>query len=390
MKFNGLRDSLSLIRELDLRKIKVQAESEFELLICGEPEAARRLATSLSAAPGRSGAHPWITVLAAGDSAGLTTWLASGAEVPRLALILLGETLAGPGESDARQRLRTAGVPVVTVQLREGAGAALAPGGEGSAAAGAEIPSSAPPVDAWPSLGAEPGPDELRAGLAPALLRVMPEGQALRLALPRQLPVLRLPFIEDLVEDTARANATYSLTTGLGAIAPVLSIPLTLTDFFILTKNQLVMAYKIALISGRRGSPTELMGEVSGVIGAGLLFRQLARELVGFIPLVGLPAKVAVAYAGTRIIGRVVQIWALEGRAPAVGELHSYYQETVAAGRALAERLVARGRPEAEAPAAPALPAPPAPADAPPGADPRLPTAQGNGSAARDEPTPRV
>ena len=82
----------------------------------------------------------------------------------------------------------------------------------------------------------------------------------------------------------------------------------------VLTKNQLLMGYRLVLASGRDGEPKQLIGEILGVLGGGLLFRQLARQLVGLIPVVGIVPKVAVAYGGTWAIGRAVVLWVTEGR----------------------------------------------------------------------------
>jgi hypothetical protein len=58
------------------------------------------------------------------------------------------------------------------------------------------------------------------------------------------------------------------------------------------------------------------------VIGGGFLFRQLARELVGLIPIAGVAPKVAVAYAGTWAIGRAVGMWAGDPTLRLGGQAH--------------------------------------------------------------------
>ena len=90
---------------------------------------------------------------------------------------------------------------------------------------------------------------------------------------------------------------------------------MTIGDVVVLTKNQLVMSYKIALAAGRSGRPRDLVGEIIGVLGGGLLFRQVARQLIGLVPVIGIVPKVAVAYGGTWAIGRAVTLWAT-GRRP--------------------------------------------------------------------------
>jgi uncharacterized protein (DUF697 family) len=135
----------------------------------------------------------------------------------------------------------------------------------------------------------------------------------MRLAFARHLITLREPLFTELIEETATTNALYALTTGLAEAVPVLDVPLNLADIVVLTKNQLVMSYRIALASGKKGTPRDLVGEVLGVIGGGFLFRQGARQLVGLIPVAGIVPKVAVAYAGTLAIGKAVVTWAAYG-----------------------------------------------------------------------------
>ena len=91
-------------------------------------------------------------------------------------------------------------------------------------------------------------------------------------------------------------------------------MPLNLADILILTKNQLLMGYRIALGAGKSGRARDVIGEVLGVVGGGFLFRQAARSLVGLIPMAGLIPKVAIAYTGTWAIGRAVVLWATQGR----------------------------------------------------------------------------
>ena len=121
---------------------------------------------------------------------------------------------------------------------------------------------------------------------------------------------------------------------------PLLSAPLNLGDIVVLTKNQVMMCYRIALASGRDGEPRELIGEILGVLGGGMLFRQAARQLVGLIPFIGILPKVAVAYAGTYAIGRATSAWLTDGRRITLGDdCAKYSRESLDRGLAVAERL---------------------------------------------------
>ena len=171
------------------------------------------------------------------------------------------------------------------------------------------------------------------------LTAVPPE---LRLGLGRQFPGLRTLLFTALIDETARANASYSFTTGIAEVIPVLNIAMNIGDVVILTKNQLIMSYKIALVAGKSGTPRHLMGEIFGVLGGGLLFRQIARQLIGLVPVVGIVPKVAVAYGGTWAIGRAVVLWATVGEALTTDSVRTFYDEGLKRGRQAARALVSR------------------------------------------------
>lgn len=181
----------------------------------------------------------------------------------------------------------------------------------------------------------------VRALLAPVIVRQLGD-QAIAAA--RRLPILRPAYGEWLIDETSRANALYAFSTGVAEVVPALNIPLNVADMIVLTKNQLVMVYKLAMAAGRPQSPRAVIRELLGVIGAGFMWRQIARELVGLIPVVGLVPKVAVAYGGTYAVGETVQTYLFEGTVPARDQLQRLYQDAAQRGRDLAESLVARGR----------------------------------------------
>jgi uncharacterized protein (DUF697 family) len=160
-----------------------------------------------------------------------------------------------------------------------------------------------------------------------------------RVGLARQIPSLRPKVIHSLIDETARTNAGYAFSTGLVEIIPVLDIPLAIGDMVVLSKNQLMMSYRIALAAGKTGQPRELIGEIVGVLGGGLLFRQLARQLVGLLPVIGIVPKVAVAYGGTWAIGRAVGLWATEGQLLTSARLRQLSREGFARGREVAQHF---------------------------------------------------
>lgn len=311
-----------ILREVNLDEIRDEAERPFHLLVTGDDNReAESLARLLSDPDQAAFVHPWITRLAPDQVLG---------DHERVDLALAVITQEPPSESmrAALSRLHKARVPtlvVVTGPAAQQPHAALARREETRRVA-------------VPALDRE----TVQGPVAQALLEVAPP--ALHLSLARHLPGLRPAAFQRLIQETAQANAGYAFTTGLAEVVPVLNVPLNVGDTIVLTKNQLIMAYKLALIAGKQGAPRELIGEIIGVLGGGLLFRQIARQLVGLIPVWGVLPKTAVAYAGTWAIGQAIIHWATEGTPIPQEQLAQVYQEALERGRTVAQALAERVR----------------------------------------------
>jgi len=306
------------LKEADLAAIRRDAERRFEVLVVADAAAdAARLAELVTGA-GRG--HPWLTL--SGPEEARDRGAASGLDA---AVLVSGSEDLSPALAASRDALRRAGVPVVAVVH----GAASATGTVVRAGESARAAVPALEAAGLPAIG-----EALVAAFDPTL----------RLALARQLPPLRAAVFHALIDETAKANATYALTTGLAEAVPVLNVPLNVADMVVLTKNQLVMSYKIALACGKKGRSRELIGEVAGVIGGGFLFRQAARQLVGLVPVAGVVPKVAMAYAGTWAVGKAVAAWASEGRRLTPAAVRRFYKEAWERGKTVARAMAAQAR----------------------------------------------
>ncbi|MEO5822890.1 MAG: hypothetical protein ABIT71_20475 [Vicinamibacteraceae bacterium] len=285
-----------VISEFDLNTIRQEALAAFDLAILGDPRQAERMRAALSPG-GAASPHRFVRVNPPGG----------GATIPNAVIVVAPP---GPRSSDLDTTLR------YLVDHR--------------------IPHALALVDDTVSI------EEAAAQAAATLVDAIPDGE--RLAFAHQLPPFRRPLFERIIEDTARANASFAFTSGLAEVVPILTAPLNLGDMIVLTKNQLLMGYRLVLASGRDGEPKRLIGELLGVLGGGLLFRQMARQLVGLIPVVGILPKVAVAYGGTWAIGRAVVLWATEGRTASSETLRAFSREGLERGRAVAREISARGK----------------------------------------------
>jgi uncharacterized protein (DUF697 family) len=303
-----------VVRDIDLTALRAAAHARFTVSLVSETgEDASRLQSLLSA--GLPTPHPWIETAAATPAS-----LANLSNTSLAGLIISRAARLSPALESALQRFAALGRPVITLIVGDPSPGAsiVAPGERGRVVVTA--------LDA--------GAIDKLAGLLVDLV-----GDDAQLALAAQLPALRRTVFARTIERTSRANASFALTTGLAESVPILTAPLNLGDIVILTKNQLMMCYRIALAAGREGEPRALMGEILGVLGGGVLFRTAARELVGLIPVLGIVPKVAIAYAGTQAIGRAMVAWTTEGRQVTSDVIARYSREGLEKGRAIAERM---------------------------------------------------
>lgn len=164
------------------------------------------------------------------------------------------------------------------------------------------------------------------------------------LALARHLPAFRENVVRALIDDVAFANAAYSVGTGVLEINPVTGLPLNVADMIVLTKNQAIMAYKIALAMGLSSDFKTIMPQLAAVVGGGFIFRQAARGLVGLIPGLGIIPKIGVAFAGTYATGEAIYRWSATGERLSGTMLKSVYDAALERGKQIANSLLKRKR----------------------------------------------
>ena len=125
-------------------------------------------------------------------------------------------------------------------------------------------------------------------------------------ALAARLPVVREAVVQAIVRRFARQN---------GVLGVAIFVPGA--DFPVLTLNQLRMVFRIAAAHGEE-IDRERIPEVLAVVGAGLGFRTVAREALGFVPGLGWAIKGGVAYVGTKALGKAATAYFEQGGAHAL------------------------------------------------------------------------
>jgi uncharacterized protein (DUF697 family) len=238
-----------------LKELRIAASDDRALALAGAPELATALGRELS-----RGGDPLALVGAdALDRAAA------------LVLVLLGRPTSA--DEDVLKEARRARMPTVC----------LAPG--------PEFDGEVPFVLATDVVRAQPGQGFPVEELARALARRLGEAAT---PLAARLPVLREAVCDHLVESFARRNGIV----GAAVFVPGADLP-------VLTLNQARLVLRIASAYGVE-IDVQRMPEVLAVLGAGIGFRAVAREVHAAVRAEWL-VKGAVAYAGTRAVGEAAR-----------------------------------------------------------------------------------
>lgn len=162
--------------------------------------------------------------------------------------------------------------------------------------------------------------------------------EALRLLMAESLPHLTPAFgrhyesfraaaTKAIIDETSTANGKFALVSNIPAIVPLFgSFVAASADLIVLTKNQIMMCYKIAAIHGRDlDDQVGVIRELVPVVGVGFVWRTLAREAASFIPFAaGTIPKVVVAYAGTYSVGHAADFYYRFGKKPSAAQFSEF------------------------------------------------------------------
>jgi uncharacterized protein (DUF697 family) len=188
----------------------------------------------------------------------------------------------------------------------------------------------------------DPTAAQVTETLAAALLDLLPAD--LQLAAARRLPGLRTVFARRLVASVSFTNASYALASALPEQIPLFGVPFAVADMLVLTKNQILLVYRLGLGLGAPPELRERLRELVPVFGGAYLWRQLARSFIGLIPVWGIAPKVAIAYAGTYVTGVSAWRWFADGELLSQARIRQISREALAIGRARAADMLAAAR----------------------------------------------
>jgi uncharacterized protein (DUF697 family) len=148
----------------------------------------------------------------------------------------------------------------------------------------------------------------------------------------RFLPACRKAAVKAIVDEASNANAQFAAVSNLSSVVPLIGSLVSVgADMVILTKNQLMMVYKVAAINGRDLSDQlRIFRELIPVVGVGFFWRTMAREATSFIPLAaGTIPKVAIAFVGTMTLGRAADVYYRTGQKSTKSQLETFKQQAL-------------------------------------------------------------
>ncbi|MBV9149684.1 MAG: hypothetical protein JO024_07455 [Candidatus Eremiobacteraeota bacterium] len=171
--------------------------------------------------------------------------------------------------------------------------------------------------------------------------------KGVEIAVGRNLPALRETVAAKLTRDAANNALKVALASAVVDHVPIFGIVLgaiaSAGDTVAITALQMMLMLHIESAYGKDpdlGRAWQLLP----VVGGGLGWRMLARELSGFIPVAGIAIKGAIAYAGTIVVGEGVTFYYEHGRHMSGNQASAIYERTKNDALAFARDLLDRFR----------------------------------------------
>ncbi len=322
----GARDLFALVRKgIDAEAIGAHVRKPFRFLLCGDPALVAELRALLLS--GHADVVPpeaaaCLETIPADRS---TTLLDATAR----AVLFLGRPGDLAGASLAP--LELLGLPILCITVN------------------AHAQPAGPPT---PPLGGT-WAEYVVPSLAPATLRprlfahLVECARGTEIAVGRALPPLRESVAAKLTRDAAANSLKVAIASAVVDHIPLVGLVLgamaSAGDIVAITGIQIVLLMHIEAAYGR-DPDLQRLWRLLPVIGGGLGWRALARELAGFVPVAGIAIKGAIAYAGTIVVGEGVTFFLEHGSHMTKHDASVLYEQTKSDALAFARDLLTKLR----------------------------------------------
>jgi uncharacterized protein (DUF697 family) len=322
-------DLLTLVRKrVNATAVHAEARKPFRFLLCGDPGLVAEFRALLLFAPREANAPAdAASTLETIDPLRLRTTAGPDARC----VIFLGR----PGDvAGARlDLLQQLNLPVFALTID--------PAGTGSV----QQPLTAPlPGEIAEYTALRVDRDSLRGRVFPHMID---RCKGIEVAVGRRLPALRETVAAKLTRDAASSALKIAAASAVVDHVPLLGIILgavaSAGDMVAITGIQIVLMLQIGATYGK-DPDVQRIWELLPVVGGGLGWRALSREVAGFIPVAGVAIKGAIAYAGTIVVGEGVGFYYEHGRHMTAAQAGQLYEERKRAAMTFARDFASRFR----------------------------------------------
>lgn len=323
----GARDLFRLVRKgIDTTAISAQVRKPFRFLLCGDSELVAEFRGMLLS--GHPGTEIPREAAAALETITPTVTLATR---DARAVLFLGRR--GDFASANLRLLAALDLPILGVTV--------------DAHAVMSGPATPPLRGAWAEyVVSSLAPNALRGRLFPHMVEC---AKGAEIAIGRAFPPLRESVAAKLTRDAASNSLKVAIASAVVDHIPLVGLVLgavaSAGDTVAITGIQIVLLMHIEAAYGK-DPDLQRIWKLLPVIGGGLGWRTLARELSGFVPVAGIAIKGAIAYAGTIVVGEGVAFFLEHGDHMTKADAAQLYERTKDEALRFARDLVQHLRPK--------------------------------------------
>ncbi len=313
---------------INVGAVQAGARRPFRFLLCGDPALMSEFRSLMLDSHGADGYIP-IDAAAALETIDPTSGRTIDTSDARC-IIFLGRAA---DRSGARLDLLTSlALPVLSLLVDP---QVAAPSGPAAAPAGGSIEEYVVPAIAL---------DTLAGRFLPHVIDCC---RGIEIAVGRRLPALRETVAAKLTRDAALNALKIAGASAVVDHIPLLGIVIgafaSAGDMMAITGIQMMLMLQIGATYGKDPDLARVW-ELLPIVGGGLGWRALSRELAGFIPVAGVFIKAAIAYAGTVVVGEGARVYFQNGRHMSAADGAKLYEDTKSAAMAFARDSFAKLR----------------------------------------------
>lgn len=171
--------------------------------------------------------------------------------------------------------------------------------------------------------------------------------KGIEIAVGRRLPALRETVAAKLTRDAALNALKIAGASAVVDHIPLLGVVIgafaSAGDMMALTGIQMMLMLQIGATYGKDPDLARVW-ELLPIVGGGLGWRALSRELSGFIPVAGVLIKAAIAYAGTVVVGEGARVYFQSGRHLSAADGAKLYEDAKSSAMMFARDTFAKLR----------------------------------------------